>query len=291
MFSIKNIIKHYQNKFYGTMALHNATTITITSGAVNNNSFTFYPILLLDFKNGIKTRTIAIENLNQNKLEPLKLQISNVFTNLEHATYIKMDNIYEPQVNSIDINQMTFAPTLYVYTNKLLVTEREVKQSLGNFQLLINIEVEEKMYQSVFISYGGPDEKIVTKINQDLKSHGIKTWFFPDDAKPGDKLHRMMSNGVKLHDKVLLVCSKSSLTRNGVLNEIERILEREAKEGGSEVLIPITLDEFVYNDWAPKNEDISDQLRNRVISKLDIYNQDDYNVAIDKVINSLKKCT
>jgi hypothetical protein len=180
---------------------------------------------------------------------------------------------------------------LYVYTNKLLTEEINVKQSLGNFQLLINIEVEEKMYQSVFISYGGPDEQIVAKINQDLKSYGIKTWFFPDDAKPGEKLHRMMSNGVKLHDKVLLICSKSSLTRNGVLNEIERILEREAKEGGSEILIPITLDEFIYNDWAPKNEDISDQLKSRVITKLDIDNQEKYNVALDKVINSLRKCT
>ncbi|TXI99684.1 MAG: toll/interleukin-1 receptor domain-containing protein [Neisseriales bacterium] len=286
MITIDKIAKYYQNKFHGTMVLHN--TITVTNKFIDD-SFIFYPILLLDFKNGIKTRAIAIENLNQNKLEYLKLKISDFFMDLGSAAYIKMSNIHDPLINSIDTNQMAFAPTLYVYTNRLsTVTDKDIKRDLGNFQLLINIEEEAKMYKSLFISYGGPDEKIVTRINQDLKSHGIKTWFFPDDAKPGEKLHRMMSNGIRQHDKVLLICSKSSLSRNGVLNEIERILEKEAKEGGSEILIPITLDEFVYGDWAPKNVDIAEQLRSRVISRIDVSNQDKYNVAIHKVIESLK---
>ena len=77
----------------------------------------------------------------------------------------------------------------------------------------------------------------------------------------------MMHDGVNNHDRVLLVCSEESLTRVGVLNEIERVLEREAKEGGSEVLIPITLDDYVYGDWAPDRKDIADQIRSRVITK------------------------
>ena len=41
------------------------------------------------------------------------------------------------------------------------------------------------------------------------------------NAKPGDKLHRMMHEGVNKYDHVLLICSENSLVRPGVLNEIE----------------------------------------------------------------------
>jgi hypothetical protein len=59
------------------------------------------------------------------------------------------------------------------------------------------------------------------------------------------------------------------LLRNGVLNEIERVLEREAKEGGSSVLVPIALDDFVFTEWAPSRPDLASQVRTRVILKLD----------------------
>jgi hypothetical protein len=74
-----------------------------------------------------------------------------------------------------------------------------------------------------------------------------------------------MSQGVTDHDRVVLICSKDSLTRPGALNEIEQILAREAAEGGAELLIPITLDNYVYEDWKPERLDLGRQIRNRVI--------------------------
>ena len=150
---------------------------------------------------------------------------------------------------------------------------------------------EQQLHSTVFISYGGPDEEFAGKINERLKQNGVKTWFFPTDALPGDKLHRAMSNGVVDHDRVLLICSKSSLKRSGVLNEIERVLEREAREGGSSILIPITVDDFVFSDWAPNRPDISRQVQSRVIGIFTNAeeNESDFNTQFDKLLITLKK--
>ncbi|PWY54779.1 hypothetical protein DGG96_15480 [Legionella qingyii] len=123
-------------------------------------------------------------------------------------------------------------------------------------------------YHSVAISYGGLDEDIADKLNDFLIQNGVKTWFYPEHSLPGEKLHRMMSNMINEADRVILLCSKSSLHRNGVLNELERILEREAREGASAILIPIALDKYVFEEWTPEKKDLADQIRTRNIISL-----------------------
>jgi hypothetical protein len=122
------------------------------------------------------------------------------------------------------------------------------------------------MMQSTFISYGGPDEKFARKLYEGLQRNGVRTFFFPEHARPGDKLHRLMRKGVNDHDRVILVCSKNSLDRPGVLNELEETLQREARDGGANYLIPIRLDEYVLNGWAPKNADVAQAVRDRVVA-------------------------
>ena len=99
-------------------------------------------------------------------------------------------------------------------------------------------------------------------------------------------LHRVMSEGVNNHDRVLLICSKNSVNRYGVLNEIERMLEREAKEGGTEIIIPIALDDYIFNDWNPEQKDIKDQIISRVISSI---NEVNFNKEIEKIVEALTK--
>lgn len=98
----------------------------------------------------------------------------------------------------------------------------------------------------------------------------------------------MMHDGVNKHDRVLLVCSERALTRAGVLNEIERVLEREAKESGTNILIPITLDDFVYGDWAPERKDIANQVRTRVITKIIADYEEKFEEQIDRIVSSLR---
>lgn len=280
---VKNAVAFLQQRFPIAPVLHNTGSHYVELG---NQILEFWPMIALDSQSGVKQRGIAISNLdNEEHLSVIAQNVEKIFAELDSSIYMEMDNVINPTSHKIDTMQMSFAPRVLIYTSKVCVPMTKVMSIFNSFNTLIEIVEESEMHKTLFISYGGPDDGIVTEINKKLKSKGVKTWFFPDDALPGDKLHRMMHEGVNNHDRVLLVCSKNSLTRNGVLNEIERVLEREANEGGSEILIPITLDDYVYGDWAPTRTDIAAQVRSRVITKYDVDNDEN---SINKLVNVLK---
>jgi hypothetical protein len=121
------------------------------------------------------------------------------------------------------------------------------------------------LMQSTFISYGAPDEKFAIALRDELHKNGVTTFLFRDNAVPGQKLHHMMRSGVNNYDRVILICSKTSLDRTGVLNEIEETLQREARNGGASYLIPIRLDDYVFTGWNPPNSDVAQAVRDRVV--------------------------
>jgi hypothetical protein len=125
--------------------------------------------------------------------------------------------------------------------------------------------VEQTPFQSVFLSYGGPDEPFARKLFKEMTDRDIKVFFFPETATPGQRLHRTMSEGIHEYERVLLICSANSLDRPGVVNEIEQVLAREAREGGAELLMPITIDDYVFKRWNPSRVDIARQVRDRVV--------------------------
>lgn len=120
---------------------------------------------------------------------------------------------------------------------------------------------------SVFISFGGPDEAAATRLDGALRARGVKTFLFTHDAKPGQPLHRMMREGVNEHDWVLLLCSRNSLDRPGVLNEIEESLRRSSRGGGRNILVPIALDDYVFAQWKPDRSDLAVYIRDLVIAR------------------------
>lgn len=123
-----------------------------------------------------------------------------------------------------------------------------------------------KLLQSTFISYGGPDTDFAQKLNDALLRNGVTTFFFAKDAIPGKKLHRVTRDGVNQHDRVILVCSKASLDRPGVVNEITETLQREARDGRKEYLIPITLDDHVFSGWKPDDPGVAQAIHDRVVA-------------------------
>ncbi|MCG9728849.1 toll/interleukin-1 receptor domain-containing protein [Shewanella sp. Isolate13] len=281
----KNAVAFLQKRFPVASVLNHES---IFSDAHGNEALRIWPMIAQDSQSGMKQRAIAIESLgSKGEIYAVAQSMDKIFSELDSSVYVRIGNSLKPTGHEIDTNQMVFAPRVVLYTNKLCIPRETVIQAFNSVKTLIDIVDESEMHKTLFISYGGPDEPAVTEINKKIKSKGIKTWFFPDDANPGDKLHRMMHDGVNNHDRVLLVCSKESLTRPGVLNEIERVLEREAKEGGTEILIPITLDDFVYGDWAPSRGDIAEQIRSRVIIKLEI-GSDQIGSSIEKLAKVLK---
>lgn len=150
--------------------------------------------------------------------------------------------------------------------------------------------ITDREFKSVFISFGEPDEGFAQKLQRSLEAEGVDTYFFPLDATPGDKLHRVIRSGVNDYDRVVLICSRASLDRPGVLNEIEEALAREAREGGSTVLIPIRLDDYVLGEWAPENPDIAQAIRDRVVADFrDTEDDQAFALALGRLLGSLEQ--
>ena len=133
--------------------------------------------------------------------------IDTIFTDLDRSILIAIGNA-DPKGHAIDTTRMPFAPRIIIYVNCKNLDYTNVLNSFASRGILIDVVNEAEMFSTLFISYGGPDESAAVTINGFLKSRGIKTWFFPDDALPGQKLHRVMHDGVNQHDRVLLICSK-----------------------------------------------------------------------------------
>lgn len=145
--------------------------------------------------------------------------------------------------------------------------------------------------RSTFISYGGPDERFARRLHEELQKNGVTTFFFPEHAAPGERLHRVMRRGINDHDRVILICSKQSLNRPGVLNEIEETLAREAFDGGASCLIPIRLDRYVFSGWTPANPDLAQAVLNRVVADFEGTDKDQgkFNAQLRTLLKALQK--
>lgn len=147
-----------------------------------------------------------------------------------------------------------------------------------------------ELLQSTFISHGGPDEPFAIQLNDALRASGVTTFLFAKDAIPGQRLHRLMREKVNEHDRVILICSSASLNRSGVLNEITETLQREARDGGREYLIPITLDDFVFLEWHPSDMGLAQAIRDRVVADFRGADKDatKFTSGVERLLNALK---
>jgi CheY-like chemotaxis protein len=105
---------------------------------------------------------------------------------------------------------------------------------------------------SCFISHSSQDGVLAEKINNDLRAHGIKSWYAPEDLKIGDRFRLKIDESIRLHDKLLLILSRSSIASSWVEAEVEAALAEEnlrsqlAPEplrGNVTVLFPIRIDD------------------------------------------------
>jgi hypothetical protein len=96
---------------------------------------------------------------------------------------------------------------------------------------------------------------------------------------------------IQEHDRVLLVCSRNSLERVGVINEVQETFDREARDGGATYLLPITLDDYVFTGWKLTQPDLAERVGRRVVGDFQhaLFDETAFNVALDRVIDALKK--
>lgn len=110
------------------------------------------------------------------------------------------------------------------------------------------------LYRTVFISYGGPDEQIARRFNDALLHSGVNTYFYKEDALPGQKIEDEMQAQIGKFERVLLICSRSAPQRPGWRFELEHAREREKTEGIGKVLLPVSIDDCLDAD-SPWHDD------------------------------------
>ncbi len=87
----------------------------------------------------------------------------------------------------------------------------------------------------------------------------MRCWFDEKDLLPGERIADKIDEGIESNDCIVLVCSESALTSWWVDKEIEKALRRDREEwkAGRRTmrLIPITIDDFVFERWESGKKD------------------------------------
>ena len=68
-------------------------------------------------------------------------------------------------------------------------------------------------YYSCFISYSSKDDAFAKRLHADLQNTGVRCWFAPHDLPIGAKTWDAIDAAIRVRDKLLLILSKSAISR------------------------------------------------------------------------------
>jgi hypothetical protein len=109
-----------------------------------------------------------------------------------------------------------------------------------------------KSHRFSTFTYSSKDDAFARRLYADLQSNHIRCWFAPEDLKIGDRVRTGIDEAIRVHDKLLLILSKSSVASGWVEREVKAALAKERKEKRT-VLFPVRVDKAVFEtpfDWA-----------------------------------------
>jgi uncharacterized protein YjbI with pentapeptide repeats len=184
---------------------------------------------------------------------------SVVFTNtkvagarLSNATFASCPSLYEAD----GLDQVVFGPqsctfdlpTLTANFAKLFNTSMSFLYKLGltsdQIETLIRIfpDVARRQYSSAFLSYARADNDFAERLYNDLVSHNIRCFKDTHDLALGEFWLGSLEQAIREYDKLIVICSASSLVRPSVAEEILLALESETT---GPKLLPIAIDDFI----------------------------------------------
>jgi TIR domain len=147
-------------------------------------------------------------------------------------------------------------------------------------------------FYSCFISHSTQDQEFAERLHADLQAKGVRCWFAPHDVQGGLKLHEQIDDAIRLHDRLLLILSKDSMSSEWVKTEARKARQREVKEG-KRVLFPIRLVEFeMLRDWVCLDVDgknLAEEIREYFIPDFSNWkDHDSYQTAFQRLVKDLK---
>ncbi len=148
-------------------------------------------------------------------------------------------------------------------------------------------------FYSCFISYSTKDQEFADRLYADLQAKGVRCWFAPHDIKGGRKIHEQIDEAIRVHDKLLLILSESSMASDWVGTEIADAREREAQEK-KQMLFPITVAPFEdVKRWklfdADRGKDSAREVREYFIPDFSNWkDHDSYQKAFTRLVSDLK---
>jgi len=139
---------------------------------------------------------------------------------------------------------------------------------IADLEALIQADGQSQFY-SCFISYSHADKPFVRRLRERLQTHGIRSYLDERKMLPGDDIKTELERGTNEWDKLVVCCSKHSLSSQWVEFEIKTALKKEkrlSKERGRPVhsVIPIDLDGYISS--ADCRSASAREFRRRVVS-------------------------
>lgn len=151
----------------------------------------------------------------------------------------------------IDLDTLKNSPNIpFTFLHKLGISEFAIDYA---HDLTITSAI--KMFP-VYLSHSWQDKQFAKILYESLIERNIHCWFDEKKGKTGTKIVEAINTGIENYDKMILICSKDSLTSWWVELEIERILEKERNynRGKKEkdkvnLIIPITIDDYIFDEF------------------------------------------
>lgn len=139
---------------------------------------------------------------------------------------------------------------------------------------------------SCFISYATADLKFAESLHSKLVENGVSCWFAPEDLRIGDAVMSEVNDAIRLHDRVIVVLSETSIASDWVEHEVNCALEEEVARD-RKVLFPIRIDEAVMAcsfGWAKRIREAHKPTGRHIGDFTSWRDDEDYQEAIGRLL-------